>query len=743
MKKFFQGILAVLLTFCVSISFSSCGKSSTAAHSKKSANTSRAVEASAVVAQNETYSLRWDEGNKAVFLIDKQSGHSWGTIPFQLTKSENINCSHVMTRAALVLGYIEPNAVVVSSVTSTVGAVRNGRVLAYETENGVRVEYHFDDLKICVPVSYTLLEDGIRVSCVPAEITESENKVYSVALSPMMASAENNAGDAWLFVPSGSGALIDVDTASGEKLYGEEVYGTDPSHNIRVTRTNTESIRLPVFGAKQGNEALLCVISDGAETASIRSQSGNERVKFGSVYADFAIRGVETAEDTTGGTAKNISVFSENKNSEECLSVSYFPLHGENADYVGMAKKYREYLSENGFQLEKKTQNPLFLNILGGVQLREFFLGIPYYATKALTTVKQAGEIIASAQDAANVTPIVKLIGFGTGGINAGKPAGGLKIGKAMGTASQLKNLGSTCKNKDIPLFIDFDLVYFSKSGNGISKYFDRAKAPNKQAVGLYPTHLALRNPNQSYPEYHLVAHDKLDDLAKKAANSAQKLGFSGISFNSLSNTAYSDYATSSGAVKGGTAKRYCEIAKKLHDEKLSVSSSMANAYAIQDSDYLFDVPLESSKFDTFSTDIPFYEMVFRGYVSMGCYAVNTSFDQQKSLLLAAEAGCGLTYSLIGNFEKDYLDSTQNLVGSMYYKDVLDTIGTQVKSIKALLDCTEGACIVSHKIDGEMRIVEYDNGVKVLVNYSKQAQKTEYGNIPAENFKIIHGEDKS
>lgn len=744
MKKKVYTVFSAVLALCISISFSGCGKSSASAFPEKTSSDAqnKNIKETGIVAENKDYTLIWDNDNKAVFLTDKQTGNCWGTMPFNPAQmSEEMN-THVLTRASLILNYIEPNALGVKSETSTVGAVRNGYVSAYKVNSGVKVEYHFKDLGICIPVSYSLLEDGIKVSCVPSEIIEGKNKVYSVALSPMMAAAQNDSEDSWLFVPSGSGALINVNTVLNEKTYCEEVYGTDPSHNIRVTRTNTDGIRLPVFGVKQGNKALLGVISNGAETASVKAQAGNQRVKYSSVYADFAIRGTEIAEDTTGGTAQNISIFSETKNNAKCLSVSYFPLSGECADYVGMANRYREYLSENGYEFEAKKQNPLYLNILGGVQLREFFLGIPYRSTKALTTLKQAERIIDCVKNQAGVSPVVKLIGFGTGGLNADKPAGGLTVCKSMGTEKQLKDLELLCVNKDVPLFFDFDLLYFSKSGNGISKYFNTAKAPNKQAVALYPTQIALRNPDDSFKQSYLTAHKELLNLADSAVDKATDLNIGGISFNTLSNTAYSDYATDSGAVKGGTENRYRKVMKLLNGKKISIAASKANVYAIKDSDYLFDVPLESSKYDAFFAEIPFYEIVFRGYVPMGCEAVNMSFDPHKKMLLAAEAGCGLTYSLTGSFEKEFLDSTQTLVGTLYYEDVLETAGEQIKRIKELLDCIDGAPIVSHNIDGEIRIVGYDNGVKVAVNYSHQVQDTQYGEIPAEDFIIICGEDK-
>ena len=146
----------------------------------------------------------------------------------------------------------------------------------------------------------------------------------------------------------GSGALIGTETAPDEKTYREELFGTDPAHNTLITRTNTESVRLPVFGVKRGTDAMLGAISAGAATAAVRAQAGNERVGYSSVYAEFAIRGAETVEDAKVGTHRYIQIFSDEKNAEERLAVDYYPLAGEDAGYVGMAARYRRYLTDGG-----------------------------------------------------------------------------------------------------------------------------------------------------------------------------------------------------------------------------------------------------------------------------------------------------------------------------------------------------------------------------------------------------------
>lgn len=735
MKQHYRRLTAVLLLAGLLLGMSACGgatQDNTAAAGEPVRGA--AVESSGTVAANERYTLSWDEENKAVFLTDKHTGRRWGTEPTVPALEEGRG--NVLSRAALVLSYAEPNALGPTSVTSTVGAGRNGRVLAYAVADGIRVEYWFDELEIGVPLTYQLLEDGLRLSCVPAEITEKSNRVCAVSVAPMMASVPNGAKESWLFVPSGSGALIDVDNVTGGLTYSEEVYGADPSHNVLVTRTNTGSVRLPVFGVKHGSDALLGVVTACASTASVEAQAGNERVRYSSAYVTFAIRGTETTEVTIG-TVRDICIFSEERNSEPLLAVNYYPLEGDKASYVGMAERYRRYLNAAGMQSGPVTEQALYLNLLGGIRLQRFFLGIPYRATEALTTLKQAQAIINETAASAGVQPVVKLIGFGSGGLEAHQPAGGLTVAGAMGGIGELKALASYCAEEHILLYFDFDLLHFSRSGSGISRFLDTAKAPNRQASRLYPVQPALRSPNTGFPATYLVCRDQLPSLAERASAAAVKWGLTGISFNTAGNTAYSDYGNADGAVKGGTDTQYAALQKTAADRGLSLSSSEANAYAAVSSAHLFDVPLRSSGFLAFAREIPFYEMVFKGCVPMGSEPVNLSVDPQETVLRAAEAGCGLTYTLSGSFKKDYLDSPQPMLGSTYYADVLQTLPKQVARIDSLLKAVKGAAICSHRILGELREIQYDNGVTVLVNYGDTATTVVQGEVAARDFRIV------
>ena len=102
----------------------------------------------------------------------------------------------------------------------------------------------------------------------PTERTEGDNKVYSIALSPFFCSVSNGSSDGYLFVPSGSGALIkpheweaDVGYTCSYPVYGEDGQLKN-TNNSGIT--NSQPVRLPVYGAADGNRGVRAIIEKGA-----------------------------------------------------------------------------------------------------------------------------------------------------------------------------------------------------------------------------------------------------------------------------------------------------------------------------------------------------------------------------------------------------------------------------------------------------------------------------------------------
>ena len=729
-------ITAVITALFLSAALCACGGEKSAVkkfdpkHEKK-------LSQSFTAAENESFSLSWDSEHYRILLTDKHNGRVWSTLPSKLQEPrydedgfEETNHPH--TETPLTLEYVDPETLQIELLYAYTGSLKRGDYAIERLDNGLEITYYFSKQEISVPVRYTLLDDGINISVDPDKITENSEYIYRIILSPFFASAENSSESDYLFVPSGSGALIYPRDWSADTSYTASypVYGTDlVSENTKSGGIdNAEPVRLPVFGAKSGSDAVCGIIEDGAECASIECGVGNRTYGYSSVYAAFQIRGYFS------------NTYSENTTSSK-LSVSYYPLYGENADYNGMANRYREYLTEKYSLKDTENDIALSLKLIGGTHISAQALGVPYDKLFVTTSLKEAEDIVEKIHGNTGVSPAVQLVGFGASGIDTDKIAGDYKIASVFGGKKQLKALSDYCDAINAPLYLDFDIVYFARSGGGIRKMFDYAVTPVGQRALRYKTEFGTGN-SYSNKEYFIM-REKLVEAGEKAAKTAERLKINGVSFSTASAGAYSDYAERKYFVKSGFASDYAAIAEKCRSGGMRLLGDNANAYSAACASLITCAPTQSAKNDLFTVDIPFYEMVFKGYIPMTADAVNLSVEPKNAVLRAAEAGCGLSYTLTARYDKALMTSKQTLYHGTAFSGLENSIYETVSDYSEYFECIKNAKITSHKIlENGLRKTEFDNKTAVYVNYGSTELLSEAGTVAAGSYMIVKGEKK-
>ena len=696
-----------------------------------------------VVTENEKFVLSWDSERAAVMLTDKSTDEVWSTIPYDYYASgETGGRPNIMMGSPLMLEYVNiKNKSAVKTVNGYTGIIKNGKIGCQKTENGLKVFYFFDKLQIVIPVDYELRENGISVSVKPQDIKEFDNLVYRISLAPFLCSAENSSDkeSSYLVVPSGSGALMYTDVRTGEgevREYSENVYGDDPARYESEKLDNTETVRMPVFGAKNGNSAICGIIEEGAASASVDALVGDEKIGWSAVYPTFAVRGSNvSAVNFTGGSSV-VETISEELTGYERLSVGYYPLSGEKADYSGMAEVYRNILeSGKSKSSEKKTANPLTLNILGGLQVKSLILGIPYMKTVSATTFSEALDIINQVKTETNMPVDAVLSGFGDSGIDIGKVANGYKFSSVFGNKKSRNSLINYCKENEIPLYFDYDIVRFNKSSNGFSKTFDAAKSSNSFTAYQYHYSVALRDTDKSRERYVLLNRSKLVSASEKLFKTAEKNKLYGIGLSTLGNLAYSDYDNPESFVRGGIEEDVTAILNTADKNGLSVAISEANAYAAVIADKVFDAPTRSSGYDVLDVDIPLYQMVFGGITDVTSEPVNTSVNTRKNFLKSLEGGSGLSFVLTSRYNSDFAYSPHSALAVSKFSDNIELIKELSAESREYYEKVKEASITEHSIiSNTLRKTEFDNGVTLWVNYSDKSVTLPEGTVEAESF---------
>ncbi len=683
------------------------------------------------VYENDGFAVRWDDKTKQVIFTDKASGNTYSSMP---EKTANTTL-----KSPVIISYYSPSSFSDVNAFAATEAIDSDSVYAERIENGFRVYYDFLNLETVVPVEYKLEKDCFTVTVDPKKIYDAgDNYITGVSLAPFLCSVKNDAENSYLFYPDGSGTLFSNKTLSaiGEKG-SKRVYGEDMLVSKYELLSYTKQINLPVFGAKSGDTALFAIITDGAELAELNWNVGSQNIGYSAVYPHFKIRGYNLVEPPArfANTKAHIQVFDSDITGSP-LSVSYYPLSGDKADYTGMAECYKNYLRESGkLKTDDKTPAALSLKLIGGIQKKSFTFGIPHTVLHPLTTIEQAAEIVEYFGGAADGKITVNLVGFGKTGLDTGSVGGGFKIAKTLGDKKAIAALSQLCKKTDADLFMDFDIVSYSASGAGFSALDDSAKLPSGQTAYLYFPDNITRN-YDSEQRYMLLSRASLKRAVEKAVNAADNYGFAGAAFGSLSSVSYADYSVNGAELGGGMAETVSDLLSgKSIKKKLLVSA--ANGYALYNADYATDVPLNSSDYNISAIDIPFYEMVFRGSVALSSGSVNTAADTEKMFLQCIEAGVTPSYTVVGEYDNTAVASRFSVLNTAGYDGVKDQIEKNCKRFNTLLSKIGNAQIIRHTVlDNGLRITEYEGGTVTAVNYGDTPQSYQGRTVPAEDYKV-------
>lgn len=737
MKKLILRVLSFVICAAMLLSFAGCTEEEVIdiTESMPSGKLNEGV-----VTENANFSLSWNDDEKCVVLTDKATGARWSTTPSEFMDTPDEE------KQARARGYLESPLFVnyklqgESSVATARGYAHSIKKNDYAVQNNggvVTVTYMFEDADCIIPVDYTLTEKGMSISVDTNKIVEGENAVYSIDLAPYFCSTPHGSENSYIFYPSGSGAIINTtDQVIEATTYSAEVYGKDAATRIKHDLTNDKNVYLPVYGIKKGDNAVCAIITSGAEQATIFTTVADTPTGYTTAYTNFALRGYDYNFVKGGGTP-DTTIYSEESLRDAVFTIEFVLLSGENANYVGMAKAYQEYLYGNT-DANASVSDPVYsIKFLGGLLEQRNFLGFPYKTLVSLTSYAQAQDILTQLSST-GVKPNVMLYGYGESGLDVGEVAGGFKLGSAFGSKAELSTFTEYCKQNGITSFIDFNLSEYATAGAGYNNS-DAAKSASKMAAFVYKISKGAQILDEkNYDKHRLISRSELDGIAEKLSKKIAKYNIEGVSFESLSATAYSDFGYPEYYVKAGMGTQVKGITEKFKDNGYKVAASGANAYAAVLSEVIFNTPLNSSKQEIFSADVPFYQLVFKGKTKLVTEPVNSGISYNTKKLMAMEAGASMLFTLSADY-----NSTASL---SYHKDIYGAQfeGNKATMVAAAEELTDyynsisGQTIKNHElITKDVRLTTYSNGVKIYVNYSEDDFTTADGVVKASDYLII------
>ncbi len=692
--------------------------------------------ADGVVFENDVWQLVWDNTQKAVSFIEKATGNLWSNAPQEYLDPAFEGRKNTLVASPVHVYYHYPKNMSEETITFSKS---DGDVYVQKIDNGVRVVYDFMSNSIAVPVEYTLDGDHFSITVDPTKIADDgENIVTAVAVAPFMCGLQNDAQDSWLFIPDGTGAIIEPNTLStiGDVNAADNMlrfYGNDLTIQSYYNSSVLQQLTMPVLGVKKGDKALLSVIDKGAEASSLAWRIGSENVGFSTVYSVFRFRGYSLVTPPRGypTAAAYIKIFEDRIVTTE-QKIDFFALGGEDASLAGMASTYRNYLVKNaGLKKSDVAQKAVALKYVGGVIQPDFFLGLPTTKLYPLTTTAQAQTMTEAFAEKLGTDFYVDMIGFGTSGIDIGKHGGGYTVGKEMGGADGLAQFSDAMTKLGVNWYMDFDLISFKKSANGYSSANNGVRWLDGQTA-YFTGFDSVKLSRDDSERYYILARKDLVGAADKLLDKADDLGLDGISLGSVSNTIYSDFSSVDTVMCGGMTDDVATILSNIDKAGHAHLANAGNAYAMVGSDAAIDAPLYSSNYDISDKDVPFYQMVFRGYIPMNSVSINLCADTSDAMLRCISSGIAPSYTLTYNYDNELITNEQTMIFGSSYEGNKAMIESTYGNIKDYLKSIDGATVAGYDIlSTDVRVTRFSNGVYTVVNFGDTAVETAYGTVEA------------
>lgn len=708
-----------------------------------------------VASENDNFSLKWDSKNKRVEFFDKLQNRSFSYLPdeamevrYDADGYEIVNHPQIISPINITI--FDKSKNIFDKIIGHNGSVKKNEFSVSKTNGGLSITFYFEKQQISVTVDYLLRNDSVLIKIDPKKIAEGKDYMLtSVSVAPFLCSVKNKTDNSYLFVPSGCGALVYADEEKADAIdVADEMYGIgsrEPDES--AIKTLTADLTMPVFGSKNGDKGMLAIIESASESTSLRINTGNSNIGYSAVYADFDVRSHTTLykNENWGSVNKFSNEFTTNT-----LEIGYYPLYGEEADYVGMAKKYREYLIKNGMKKSSEEERMINLEILGGTKITESALGVPYDTVFATTTLSQSEKIITEISDLTKQKPLVQLCGFGESGLDIGKIAGNLKLNGGIGSKDDLQKFSKKCLDNNIGLYFDFDALQYKEDSSLASFKNDSALAVNDRNIRLkyyYSWCGTVDSTGKGWnnsSNFTLIKRSLIPRILDKITESADKFGLKGISLSTFGSIAYSDNSEQKYYSKGQMPEQVSSQIKNIKAKGKKVLLSNANAYAVMAADYVLDTPSKSSQYDFMDEDVPFYQIVFRGTIPLASAPLAMSGDVDIATLKAIETGTGLTYAVSYNYTNKLIDNADVRYFGSDYSNAKSLIKNAANEHKDYFAAIKGAKITDHGIiAGNIVKTRFDNGVTVYVNYSDKDCETPSGTVKAKSYIFSVGGERS
>ncbi|BBH24204.1 hypothetical protein Back11_55490 [Paenibacillus baekrokdamisoli] len=745
--RLLAGILAVTVAAAVAgIMNSNTGKAEQAALESAVLTVSQGsqVGGTARVAQSGGLQLDFNPETAEVTVTDISTSTKWSSNPVDRANDKVAKGIKKMDlNAQLLVDYVDPLNKPFQ-LNNYIGSIKEKAFTWKQIQDGIEITFDFPKAGFSIPVQYALKKDAFTATIVSDRIQQRDKyRLVAINLLPFFG-AGSTKDDGYLFVPDGSGALIQFNSSNSVyKSYNERVYGGDQAIDVSEQSRVKEDIRLPVFGLKRNDHAFLAVINQGAYQAGISAEGSGKSNQYNAVSSTFTMTEFETNTLMAGSlNEKQVVRGSQSIAGKQSFEVRYYFLNGQQADYSGMAVRYRDYLiNDQGVKpvtAKQQATIPLMIDFLGGVQKRTTFLGIPYRSVEVLTSFKDLTAITQQLFESGMNNLAIRYEGWASGGMN-GKVLTSLDADSKLGGNKAFRRLIQEMDRRGVAFYPVVDPVKFYKGGNGFYKFFDVTKSISRAPAVKNQYLLSNGTKDKTLSPWYLLKPESVNEALDRFSAAAKDKGLKHAALESIGSLVYSDFRRSM-LSKDGTGQLWESGLDTAVSRIGGLSFDHPNAYTFIRAESLTDVPLASSGFDVEEESVPFYSIALSGLIPAFGEPINLVSDSKPYMLKLIETGTYPAYRFIARSGSLLAGSQFDSLYSGDFQAWFSDVKKQYNEINKALLPIAGQPIMHHEKLGEgVYRTTFANGKAVLVNYTNEPIKKDQQVIPPGGYVIQVG----
>ncbi|MGN1417958.1 MAG: DUF5696 domain-containing protein [Acutalibacteraceae bacterium] len=664
------------------------------------------------VTRSDLITLYFDKNNYSISVYDSGSTTLWSALPEKYTDE---------TPAVLSVDVLADGKIY--TLNSQDDSVARG-LASYEVgENGeLTVTYQFEretesggKISFAAAVKYSVSQGvfSAGIDCLKIKDSIASNfTVTNIRLLDYFGSGTSgNSGD-YIFIPDGSGAIID--TAKKAKEFEKitvAVYGDD----LALSEKSDASASVAVFGIKKQSAAFAATVEKGDAVCKIIAEKALEKTAYNRVGAQFCI--TQTGETQSG------KAYAAKKSYQSEIKITYRFLSGSNADYASMAAACREGFIRNGVltmqdSVESTSSAPLVLNIVGEAVCES--------GKKAdtLTTYEQAQEMLTYFRNKGFGNLIVRYKGIFEGGLRQ-KNSGEVGFNKELGSKEEMAAFFNYAALQNISVYADVNLLTAENCGA------EAALTPDSTAASKNYTDIKTKVLTAKGTGEFIAAHE-IENEANALIKQIKSSAFSGVCLADAAKYLYSDYSSKSPALKS----EVCDLVSKQCAAVSCIGSLMTdscNIYSVKYSDFIANIPQTAAVADReYCTAVPFLQILFHGVKNYSLKPANLCSNPETQFLKCAEYGAVL--SCEAYYENFGSDKTAD---SMNYLNFGAQLQSYYERLGKIADLSDKKITDHYTVKSGVTCTKYSGDITVYVNYNKKDAKVGDVTVEARSFLVL------